>query len=83
MQLKRFCGHLPITTSLTQLTCVRPRILAYLQQLLGYFTNAGERLVHEDMVQPVVSVSALTCFIKYVYYLNFQYLKGVQYTTGR
>ena len=31
-------------------------------------TSAGELLVPESIIRPVVSVSALTWFIKYIYY---------------
>jgi len=31
-------------------------------------TSAGGLLVHEGFIGPLVGVSALTCFIKYIYY---------------
>jgi hypothetical protein len=40
-------------------------------------TSAGELLVPEGIIRPVVSASALTWFIRYIYYWNLQFLKNV------
>jgi hypothetical protein len=37
-------------------------------------TSAGGPLVPEDIIRPEVSVSALTWFIRYIYYWNLQFL---------
>ena len=38
---------------------------------------AGELLVHEGIIHPVVSASALTWFIRYIYYWILQFLNNV------
>ena len=40
-------------------------------------TSAGGLLIPEGIIRPVVSVSALTCLIIYIYYWNAQYLNNV------
>jgi hypothetical protein len=40
-------------------------------------TTAGGLLVPEGIIRPVVSVSALTWFIRYVYYWKLQFLHNV------
>jgi hypothetical protein len=37
-------------------------------------TSAGGWLVLEGSIHPVISVSALTCFIRYIFYCNLQLL---------
>ena len=43
----------------------------------GVDTSAGGLLVLEGIIRSVVSVSALTWFIRYIYYWNFQLLNNV------
>ena len=45
--------------------------------LLHIPTFAGVLLVLEGIICPVISVSALTCFIRYIYYFNLQFLNNV------
>jgi hypothetical protein len=40
-------------------------------------TSPGGLLVPEGIIRPVVSVSALTWFIRYIYYWNLQFLNNV------
>ena len=40
-------------------------------------TSAGGVLVPESIIRPVVSASALTWFIRYIYYWNLQFLNNV------
>ena len=40
-------------------------------------TSAGGVLVPEGIIRPVVSASALTWFIRYIYYWNCQFLNNV------
>jgi hypothetical protein len=40
-------------------------------------TSAGGLLVLEDIIRPVVNVSALTWFIRYICYWNLQFLNNV------
>jgi len=40
-------------------------------------TSAGGVLVPEGIIRPVVSASALTWFIRYIYYWNLQFLNNV------
>jgi hypothetical protein len=40
-------------------------------------TSTGELLVPEGIICPVVSVSALTWFIRFSYYWNLQFLNNV------
>ena len=40
-------------------------------------TSAGGWLVLEGSIHPVISVSALTCFIRYIFYCNLQLLNYV------
>ena len=40
-------------------------------------TSAGGILVPEGIIRPVVSASALTWFIRYIYYWNLQFLNNV------
>jgi hypothetical protein len=40
-------------------------------------TSAGELLVTEGIIHLVVSDSALTWFIRYIYYWNLQFLNNV------
>ena len=40
-------------------------------------TSAGGLLVLEGIIRPVISASALTWFIKYIYYRNLQFLYNV------
>jgi len=39
--------------------------------------TAGGLLVHEGIIHPIVSVSTLTWFIRYIYYWNLQFLNNV------
>jgi len=40
-------------------------------------TSDGGLLVPEEIIHPVVSVSVLTWFIRYIYYWNLQFLNNV------
>jgi hypothetical protein len=40
-------------------------------------TSAGELLVPDGIIRPVVSVSALAWFIRHIYYSNLQSLRNV------
>ena len=40
-------------------------------------TSAGELFVTEGIIRPVVSASAPTWFIRYIYFLNLQFLNNV------
>jgi hypothetical protein len=40
-------------------------------------TSAGGVFVPQGIIRPVVSASALTWFIRYIYYWNFQFLNNV------
>ena len=40
-------------------------------------TSAGGHLAYEGIIRPVVSVSALTWFIRYIYYWNLHFLHNV------
>jgi hypothetical protein len=40
-------------------------------------TSAGGVLVPQSIIRPVVSASALTWFIRYIYYWNLQFLNNV------
>ena len=40
-------------------------------------TSAGGLLVAEGIIGPVVSVLALTWFIRYIYYWNLQFLNNI------
>ena len=40
-------------------------------------TSAGGLLVPDGIIRPVVSASALTWFIRYIYYWNLEFLNNV------
>jgi hypothetical protein len=45
--------------------------------VLSLDTTAGGLFVPEDIIHPVVSVSTLTWFIRYIYYWNLQFINNV------
>ena len=47
----------------------------YYYQWVG--TSGGRLLAPEGIIRPVVSVLALTWFIRYIYYYNLRFLENV------
>jgi hypothetical protein len=70
--------------SLLQKLAMRTKFDIYFFNYHCVDTSAGGILVPEGIIHPVVGVSALTWFIRYIYYWNVQFLRKVwRYQRGK